>query len=138
MKPKYQHIGKGPPVVDSSGWRLGPGDPPASLPNGADATVLSAVRSGILVKVEAIEIAVKPDDTEQDVPMEEKVKRDDRGLLKVIMKLAIDADEENVLTKTGKPQLDYLRDEMKIEGGDPLFVTTEIRDELFEEITNEA
>ena len=69
MKPKYQHIGDGSPVVDSSGWRLGPGDPPVSLPNGADATVIAAVRNGTLIKVEAIE--------------EDEVKRDDRNLLKI-------------------------------------------------------
>lgn len=123
MKPKYRHTG-GPSVIDRSGWRLGPGDPPVSLPKGADATVIAAVRKGILVRVEAIEDAVKPDHTEHD----------DRELLKAIMRVAIDNGVES-LTKTGKPQLDYLREEMKVEGGDPMYVSTAIRDKLFEEIS---
>ena len=127
---KYQHSGEGPPVRDRSGWILGPGDPPVSLPRGADATVIAAVRDGTLVKMEPITIETIPD--EPEVP-----KRDDRGLLKVLIKLALDSGDEEVLTTTGKPTLDYLREEMESEGGDPEIVSGFLRDELIEEIKAE-
>ncbi len=130
MRAKYQHSGKGPPVLDQSGWKLGPGDQPISLPPAADATVLAAVRNETLVKVEAIKVKVKPNG-------EEKVKRDDRELLKVLIKLAIAEGDESNLTSSGKPTIDYLKSEMIGEDGDPDFVTSTIRDELFDEIGKE-
>ena len=133
-KAKYEHCGEGPPVQDRSGWRMAPGDPPKSLPNGADATVLEAVRNKTLVKVSAVKIETVPDKKADDPPEKGK---DNRALLKVIMKLEIDSGNEDNLTADGKPTIDYLRDEMDSEGGDRDFVTSTIRDELFEEIGNE-
>lgn len=129
MRRKVKHSGKGPPVRDRSGWTLGPGDPPASLPRAADATVLAAIKSGRLVYADATAPAVP--DAEKPKPEIDETK-DNRNLLKVIMKLAIDSGEG--LTSTGKPKIDYLREEMEAEGGDPEFVTSEIRDEIFDEI----
>lgn len=129
MRRKVKHCGKGPPVRDRSGWLLGPGDPPAFLPRAADATVLAAVKSGRLVYVDTAAPAIP--DAEKPKPEIDETK-DNRSLLTVIMKLAIDSGEG--LTSTGKPKIDYLREEMEVEGGDPEFVTSEMRDEIFDEI----
>jgi hypothetical protein len=129
MRRKVKHSGEGLPVRDRSGWLLGPGDPAVFLPRAADATVLAAVESGRLVYVDAAEPAVS--DAEKPKPEIEETK-DNRNLLIVIMKLAIDSLKG--LTSTGKPKIDYLREEMEVEGGDPDFVTSEVRDEIFDEI----
>lgn len=130
---KAKHCGKGTPVRDSSGWEIKAGDKPKTLPKGADATVVRALKSGKLIKVKAEE---KKSEPEKAAAPKSHNTDDIKKLIELSREIIGDADKDNLIGD-GKPTVEALKMAFEAEGGDPDLVTAAVRDAAFNEMNGD-